>query len=334
MTINRRDFIKKAGYLSAASILTPGLASFLDRGSQNPELFFDISLAQWSLHRSFFGEETMQKGWEYFGRTIRNKDYGELLKGNMEPIEFPTIAKEQFGITAVEYVNTFYMGKAEDQSFLRELKSRSDEAGVKNLIIMCDQEGNLGATDAGERKQAVENHYKWVDAAEFLGCHSIRVNAAGSGSEEEVAEAAVSGLSMLSKYAGKKNINVVVENHGGYSSDASWLVGVIEDVGKDNCGTLPDFGNFQISENREYNRYKGVREMMPYAKGVSAKTHDFDSEGYETHTDFKKMLQIVKDAGYTGYIGIEYEGNNLSEPAGIRATKELLVKVGKELTEG
>lgn len=333
MTINRRDFLKKTGYLSAASIITPGLAKFLKGGAGNPDLFFDISLAQWSLHRSIFGEETMQKGWEYFGRTIRNKNYGELLKGDIDPIEFPTIAKEQFGITAVEYVNTFYMGKAEDQSFLRELKSRSDEAGVENLIIMCDQEGNLGDTDASQRKQAVENHYKWVDAAEFLGCHSIRVNAAGNGSEEEVAEAAASGLSMLSDYAGKKNLNVIVENHGGYSSDASWLVGVIEKVNKDNCGTLPDFGNFQISENRVYDRYKGVREMMPYAKGVSAKTHDFDSDGYETGTDYKKMLQIVKDAGYTGYIGIEYEGNNLSEPEGIKASKELLVKVGKELTE-
>lgn len=333
MTINRKDFLKKAGYLSAASVMTPGLAKFFNRSNQNTELFFDISLAQWSLHRSIFGKETMEKGWEFFGRTIRNKNYGELLKGNIEPIEFPTVAKEQFGISAVEYVNTFYMGKAEDQTFLRELKSRAEDAGIENVLIMCDQEGNLGDTNANDRKQAVENHYKWVDAAEFLGCHSIRVNAAGNGSEKEVADAATAGLSMLSDYAGKKDINVIVENHGGYSSDASWLVGVIENVNKENCGTLPDFGNFQISGDREYNRYKGVREMMPYAKGVSAKTHDFDSEGYETNTDFRKMLQIVKNAGYTGYIGIEYEGNNLSEPEGIKATKELLVKVGKELTE-
>lgn len=334
MTINRKEFLKKAGYLSAASFAMPGIAGIFKEDNKNPDLFFDISLAQWSLHRSLFGEETMQKGWQYFGQTIQSGNYTDLLKGSIDPIEFPTVARNDFGISAVEYVNTFYFDKAEDDSYLRELKSRADEADVTNVLIMCDQEGNLGATDAGERKEAVENHYKWVDAAAFLGCHSIRVNAAGSGSEQEVADAATAGLSMLSDYAAKQNINVIVENHGGYSSDAGWLVGVIKNVNKDNCGTLPDFGNFQISQDRVYDKYKGVREMMPYAKGVSAKSYNFNSDGYETTIDYKKMLQIVKDAGYTGYIGIEYEGNKLSEPDGIRATKKLLKMVGKELTKG
>lgn len=332
MKTSRRDFIRKVGYASAGAFLVPGFVKAMN-SMGNEELFFDISLAQWSLHRSFFGEETMNMGWNNFGRMLNSEEYPKLLAGELNPLHFPTIAKEKYDINAVEYVNTFYFDKAEDQAYLRELKSRADSAGVQNLIIMCDALGNLGDTDDENRKQAVENHYKWVDAASFLGCHSIRVNAAGEGSAEEVAEAATDGLSRLAEYASESDINVIVENHGGYSSDAEWLVNVIENTGRENCGTLPDFGNFTISEGNTYDKYKGIRELMPYAKGVSAKSHEFNEEGYEKNIDFAKMLKIVKDAGFTGYIGIEYEGDGLSEHEGIIATKELLIKVGKELTK-
>lgn len=315
MKTSRRDFIRKVGYASAGAFLVPGVIKAMN-SIDNEELFFDISLAQWSLHRSI-SRDSFEKG----------------LGGSINPIEFPTIAKEKYDIDAVEYVNTFYFDKAEDQAYLRELKSRADDAGVKSLLIMCDALGDLGDTNEEERIMAVENHYKWVEAASFLGCHSIRVNAAGEGSAEEVAEAATDGLSRLAEYASESGINVIVENHGGYSSNAEWLVNVIENTGMENCGTLPDFGNFTISEGNTYDKYKGIRELMPYAKGVSAKSHEFNEEGYEKNIDFAKMLKIVKDAGFTGYIGIEYEGDGLSEHDGIIATKNLLTKIGKELTK-
>ena len=279
--------------------------------------FFDISLAQWSLNKDLFG-------------------------GKLDNLDFAAKTKNTFGISAVEYVNQFFKDKANDLSYLNQMNQRAADNGVKNLLIMVDGEGYLGALDDKERMEAVEKHYKWVDAAKHLGCHSIRVNAFGVGSAEDVGKAAVDGLGRLSEYGAKSNINVIVENHGSYSSDGSWLAGVMKAVAKDNCGTLPDFGNFCTKRDGEgmwggdcienYDRYKGVKEMMPYAKGVSAKSHDFDADGNEIHTDYAKMLQVVKDAGYKGYIGIEYEGSALSADEGILATKKLLMKIGENMS--
>ncbi len=271
-------------------------------------LFFKISLAEWSLHKSLFD-------------------------GKLTNLDFPAKAKNDFGISAVEYVNQFFKDKAKDQAYLSELKKRCDDLGVTSVLIMCDGEGNLGELDKKKRAQTVDNHKKWADAAKFLGCHSIRVNAYGEGTREEVAKAATEGLHMLSEYGKSVGINVIVENHGSYSSDGQWLSSVIKGTGLDNCGTLPDFGNFCLKRKDKeceewYDRYKGVEEMMPLAKGVSAKTHEFDAEGNCIETDYSKMLTIVKAAGYTGHIGIEYEGEKLSEDEGIRATKALLEKVG------
>lgn len=276
------------------------------------ELFFQISLAQWSMNKSFFG-------------------------GKLDNLDFAATTKNQFGLDGIEYVNQFFKDKAEDSAYLAEMKKRADDNGVKSLLIMIDREGDLGGTVDAERLKAVENHYKWVDAAKYLGCHSIRVNAAGKGTAEEVAAAAVDGLGKLSEYAAKAGLNVIVENHGGYSSDGSWLAGVMSQVNMDNCGTLPDFGNFCIERGEDgcanmYDRYKGVTELMPFAKAVSAKTHDFDASGNEIHTDYKKMLQIVKDAGYKGYIGVEYEGKELDEITGIQKTIDLMKRVGMELS--
>lgn len=326
--MNKREFLRKA-YLGTlgfgAFSLSPGLITSCgtpgktdekaekDASLSNP-MFFSISLAQWSLHRTLRG-------------------------GEMDNLDFARNAKKDFGIEAVEYVNQFFKDKAQDQAYLDEMNKRAADAGVKNLLIMIDGEGALGATDEKERKKAVENHHRWVEAAKYLGCHSIRVNAAGKGTPEEVGQAAVDGLGQLSTFAKDFDINVIVENHGGYSSNGQWLSNVISQVNMDNCGTLPDFGNFCIKRDpsgcaEEYDRYKGIKELMPYAKGVSAKSHDFNENGNEIHTDYRKALQIVKDAGYRGYIGIEYEGRGLSEPEGIKATKALLEKVGREISEG
>lgn len=272
--------------------------------AQDSELFFSISLAQWSLNKALFG-------------------------GQLDNLDFPEYTKKNFDIHAVEYVNQFF--KSAEKSYITELLKRTEDLGVKNVLIMVDQEGNLGEVDEAKRKTAVENHYKWVEAAQILGCHSIRVNAGGRGTEEEVAHSATRSLRELSQFAADYGIHVIVENHGGYSSRASWLVSVIRNTGMINCGTLPDFGNFRVSRTENYDMYLGIKELMPLARGVSAKSHDFDEEGKETAKDFYRILKIVKDAGFRGYIGIEYEGSTLDQDAGILATRNLLIKAGKTL---
>jgi len=297
--------------------------------------FFKISLAQWSLHRSFFGD-ALKGGFGPFVKMLR-EDPDALLQGALDPIDFPTIARKDFGVDAIELVNTFYYSKVTDMAYLKDLKDRCDSEGVKAVLIMCDALGDLGDLNAKKRNEAIQNHHPWVDAAKYLGCHAIRVNAAGQGTADEVKAAAIEGLSGLTEYGVQNDCHIIVENHGSYSSNGQWLASVMEGVDNSYCGTLPDFGNFCITRAEdyscieEYDRYQGMKELMPFAKGVSAKTHDFDDDGNEIHTDFKKMLQIVKDAGYTGYIDIEYEGQTLSEPEGIIATKALLERVGAEL---
>ncbi len=326
---NRRSFIKSLGlitvsagagtaFLSACSG-KPSADSQIAADSaaqvsaaQSPDLFFRISLAEWSLNKTLFA-------------------------GRLSNLDFPAKAKNDFGITAVEYVNQFFKDKAQDQAYLTDLKKRCDDLGVTSVLIMIDGEGNLGERDKKKRNEAVENHKKWVEAAKFLGCHSIRVNAHGEGTAEEVGKAATEGLRSLSEFAKGTDINVIVENHGGYSSNGQWLANVIKATGMANCGTLPDFGNFCLQREGDvckesYDRYKGIEEMMPYAKGVSAKANDFDEQGNCVETDYSKMLPIVKAAGYTGYIGIEYEGDKLSEDDGIRATKALLEKAGATIS--
>lgn len=305
--MNRRQFIHTTGTVMAGISLT-SIASCASTDAKKP--WCDISLAEWSLHRTLGAKK------------ITNLD-------------FPKVAKNDFGIHAVEYVNQFFKDKARDEAYLRELKSICDGEGVRSVLIMCDGEGNLGDPDGAKRQQAVENHYKWADAAKFLGCHSIRVNAAtgGVGSFEEQQKRAADGLSKLGDYTSKLGINTIVENHGGLSSSGAWLAGVMRMVGKPFVGTLPDFGNFYIdrAKGEEYDRYKGTQELMPFAKGVSAKSHEFDAAGNETKTDYRRMLKIVKAAGYRGFIGVEYEGSGLDEYAGIRATKKLLETIRAEM---
>ena len=294
---------------------------------ESASLFFSISLAQWSLNRAFFGAQRNDPDWWPKFADALDNDPDSVLQGELDPRNFPSIAKNQFGISAVEYVNTFFYAHAENTEYLSALKQQCDDNEVSSQLIMCDRLGQLGNLDEKERIKAVENHYKWVNAAKYLGCHSIRVNAAGEGTAEEVKAAAVDGLGRLSEYGTENGINIIVENHGGYSSDGLWLSDVMKQVNSPYCGTLPDFGNFY-----EYDRYQGMKELMPFAKGVSAKSKEFDADGNETQTDFVKMLQIVKDAGFTGYVGIEYEGDVLSEPDGINATKALLEKAGTQVS--
>ncbi len=335
-------FVVGAGSLiNSCGSKTSGSAGNEDSAEQVEEttsMFFEISLAQWSLHKSFFGK-SFDQGWQKFAEMMQ-KDPESVLQGDIKPIDFPVIAKNTYGVDAVEYVNQFFKNKAEDMQYLSDLKGRADGEGVRNVLIMIDGEGQLGNSDEAARIQAVENHYKWVDAAKYLGCHAIRVNAGGNGSRQEVAAAATDGLGRLTEYGAQNEIKIIVENHGGYSSDGSWLAGVIGAVNSPYCGTLPDLGNFCIERNyetgecgKEYDKYKGTEELMPFAKGVSAKTHAFDENGNESNIDYTRMLNIIKDSGFSGFIGIEYEGQQLSEEEGIKATKSLLERVGKEISE-
>ncbi|EDM35775.1 hypothetical protein PBAL39_06336 [Pedobacter sp. BAL39] len=299
-TTNRRYFLRDLGLLTVAS----GLASLLpyDLLAMDKKDFFKISLAEWSFHKALFANE-------------------------MTNLQFPVISKKEFGIDIVEYVSPFFQKKESDSSYLKELKLITDSEGVQNHLIMVDGEGQLGDLDEQARTKAIENHYKWVDAAKFLGCKTIRVNAAGEGPADAVKAAAIDGLGRLSEYGQKNRINVIVENHGGHSSDGKWLSAVIKGVNNSYCGTLPDFGNFRISKDKEYDKYQGVTDLMPYAKGVSAKTFNFDAAGNEPDIDYDRMFKIIKDAKWSGIVGIEYEGSALSPKEGIMKTKLLLEKV-------
>jgi sugar phosphate isomerase/epimerase len=282
------------------------------------EPFFKLSLAQWSMHNM-------------------------IWKDGVDPYQFAEKAKG-WGFSGLEYVSGLYYNELKKDNFseaamakfVERSNAEAKKHGMENLLIMIDGQGDLATPDAAKRKEAVENHYKWVDAAAAMGCHTIRVNLAGSNEKEAWTAAAVDGLTQLATYAKDKNINVTVENHGGLSSNGAYLAEVMAKVNMDNCGTLPDFGNFCIKREEggcaeSYDIYQGVTELMPYAKAVSAKSHNFDAEGNETEKDYVKLLQIVKDAGYTGYIGVEYEGSELSEEDGIIATRDLLVKAAKEV---
>lgn len=311
----RRDFLKKSLAFTAGAGLFGAFPRIGGLAKPKDQLFFKISLAEWSFNK-------------------------ELFSKKMDNLDFPGRAKNEFGIDGVEFVNQFFKDKALDNTYLKDLKTRCDDLGVTCVLIMIDGEGNLADPDEPTRKKGVDNHYKWVDAAKFLGCHAIRVNARGKGSDEDMQKAMIQSLGTLSEYGAKTGIEIIVENHGGPSSNGKWITQIMKTVNSPYCGTLPDLGNFcikpkfengKMSCEEEYDRYQGVKEMMPFAKGVSAKSMAFDSDGNETTIDYRKMLQIIKEAGFTGRIGIEYEGQ-LSSPDGIRATKSLLERIGKELS--
>ena len=297
---SRRQLLASA---AAASAAAPALAT-----RAGAEDWFQISLAQWSLHRT-------------------------LRSGELDNLDFAKITRERFGLTGVEYVNSFFRDKVGDFDYLGEMKRRAADQGVQSLLIMIDGEGQLAHQDDAQRRRAIENHFKWLAAAAFLGCHSIRVNAAGGGDPAEAQKRAADSLVRLAEVAKPYGLNVIVENHGGTSSNGEWLSGVMRTANHDRVGTLPDFGNFHMGGGQWYDRYKGMEELMPFAKAVSAKSHDFDDEGNEKNTDYRRVMTTVKNAGYRGFVGIEYEGGGLSEVEGILATKRLLERVRGELAD-
>ena len=295
--MNRRRFIRTAGLGAAGLAFAAKTLPAADKGN-----LFKISLGEYSLHRA-------------------------LAAGELDHLDFAKVTKEEYGINAVEFWSGPFKGRVIDASYVADLKSRSADLGVKNLLILVDGEGKLGDRDKGKRLAAVDNHKKWLEGAKTLGCHSIRVNAASVDDYDEGLKLATDGLRRLSELGAEYGLNVIVENHGGLSSNGKWLAAVMNAVNLPNCGTLPDFGNFH-----SYDRYLGVKETMPFAKSVSAKSHEFDDQGNEVRTDYRKMMKIVLAAHYHGYVGIEYEGSKHSEEEGIKLTKKLLETVRAELS--
>jgi sugar phosphate isomerase/epimerase len=304
--LHRRTFIKNT------SIVATGLSLALKSEGAIKKIkspLFDLSLAQWSLHRSLFNKK-------------------------MDNLDFAVLTRKH-GINAVEYVNQFFKDKANNQDYLKEMKNRADSEGVKSLLIMCDGEGALGAPAENDRMQTVENHKKWVEAAKYLGCHSIRVNGYSSGNLNnddyyESQKLVADGLHRLCDFADDHDINVIIENHGGHSSHAPWLMGVMRLAMHHRAGTLPDFGNFRISRRKEgeeifsYDTYRGTAELMPLAKGVSVKTKAWDDYGQQSDLDYEKIMRVVLDAGYRGYCGIEH-GEEGREWESIVEVKEKLL---------
>jgi len=301
--MKRRTFIRNS-VMGATALATTPLIAY---GSQEKAL--KISLAQWSLHRSFWDEA-------------------------LDPVDFASIAMDKYKIDAIEFVNGLYPGKGNDESFWNMMKSRSADAGVQNLVLMVDDEGELGAASEKTRLKSVENHHKWVNAAKLLGCHTMRVNAFGDADREIFRMAIMDGMSRLADYAAELGINIVIENHGLFSSDAALIAEIINEVNRPNFGSFPDFGNWCLSAkwgttqgdcDKVYDRYKGVAELLPYANAVSAKSYNFNEQGEDTKIDYYKMMKIVKESEYKGHIGIEYEGMEKSEHEGIQITKELMI---------
>lgn len=325
--MKRRSFLHKSLFagLGAASLgkFSYGLEShtFSSTG-MNTSPFFKLSLAQWSLHRA-------------------------IKSNTLNAYDFARKAKS-LGFEGIEYVNQLYPDVMEAKnktaalkSFIRKSNDAAQNHAIKNLLIMIDGEGDLATGNLQERNQAIDNHKVWVETAAAMGCHSIRINLFGDNDPQRWKEYAAESMRKLGEFSAPYKVNIIVENHGYLSSNAVLVMEMLDAVNRTNCGTLPDFGNFCLERKdnvrwdasciREYDRYQGVEEMMPRAFAVSAKSHDFDDQGNEIHTDYERMLRLVKDAGYTGYIGIEYEGSKLSETAGILATKALLLEKAKTI---
>ena len=302
--MDRRKFITRSLTAGAGlAFVNPAFGSFTSAQSATQSL--EISLAQWSLHRKLFA-------------------------GDMDHLDFARMS-QGFGCVGLEYVNAFFKDKATDVSYLKEMNSRAEDHQQKNILIMIDGEGGLAEKNAKERLVNIENHYKWVEAAQVLGCHAIRVNLSGGVDRLDAQKAGIDSLNRLAEFAKPFDVSILVENHGGFSSDGSWLSNVMQNVSRENIGTLPDFGNFCIERKEQecisaYDRYQGMSELMPFAKALSAKSHAFDEQGNETQSDFFKMIQIAKENQYSGYVGIEFEGTIDSEEEGIIKTKNLLDK--------
>lgn len=322
--MDRTTFLKSSTLISASLILGFRLP-ILEKKNYN------LSLSQWSLHRTLFGD-TKEKDYHQWKRWLKESPE-KVLQGTLDPSDFPATAKHKYGFNAIDFVNTFYFGK--NENYFKELKKRCLDNEVESLLIMIDEEGMIAHNDEKKRIEAVENHKKWFYNAAILDCHSVRVNLHGIGTKEEQKENSLESLLQLCDFAKNLNLNVIIENHGGISSEPNWLLEIIKLTNKSNLGIMVDFDNFKYSETKiwdgefTYDRYEGVELLMPYAKSVSAKSYSFNADEEEETIDYKRMLEIIKKSNFNNHISVEFEGkweNSFSEKEGIIATKKLLEK--------
>jgi len=257
-----------------------------------------ISLGQWSLHKAM----------------------GRRLLSNLD---FPRVAREQFGIEGLEFVN--FLWEAPTSDYIQRVKRAMSSTATKAVLMMCDGEGLMAHSVKEKRLQTAANHYKWVDIAAELGAHAIRANLGAEKEPKTPAEVdavvnyAAESFRKLAEYGASRKVNVVVENHGGVSSDPVAMARVIKAVKLPNLGVLPDFGNFA----KEVDRYDAIAKFMPYAKAVTFKCVDF-KDGKETTMDMDRLMKSVLDSGYRSWVGIEYGGDRLTEYEGIQAAKNYL----------
>lgn len=269
MIQTRRDFMAGA----AAAALAARAA---DRPVKD-----DISLAAWSLNRSFF------------------------VGAKWKLLDLPRIVRTEFGINGLELVNSFFENPM--MRYLQQLKNNAAGHGVAFVLIMVDGEGDMIAVDRKQRMQAAVAHRKWVDIAHYLGCHAIRCNLGGAfrnnewKSDGDLVNRAAESFGNLLEYARGADLNVVIENHGGASSDPEILPRVMKAVNSPHFGTLPDFGNV----NPGGDPVQLLRSVLPWAKGISVKASWLPDGTHTQAWDLEKMIGICRDAGYHGFWGIE-----------------------------
>ena len=325
--MQRRTFISNTLAATGLTTLPASMLAASPRPQFEPPL--TLSVSQWALNRMHFGPA--KENWNTFSRLLR-EDPDSVIQGELTPLDFPVYARDTFGIAAVDYVNQMFLGKARDDAWLKSMRQRSIGEGITNVVLMIDLAGNLGDADPQKRREAVDQHMAWIDAAVAMGCQSARVNAHGTGPWADQVKQAADSLSKLVEYAGQYPIPILVENHGGCSSHPDWVLEVFSQVKNPLLGTMVDYDNFFWSETQiwgapqMYNRYLGVEKLMPYCQSLSAKSHAFDHLGFETSIDFMRMAEIVSKSGYKGYVSAEYEGDQLDEVEGTRKTIALLEK--------
>ena len=294
-SVTRREFIGStiaAGALAGAGNMSlPGKAAAADRPTKD-----DISLAAWSLVREF-------------------------REGKWKNLDLPRICREDFGINGLEFVNSFF--ELPTERYLNQLKKNAAEHGVTLVLIMVDGEGNMSAMEKKERMQAALNHRKWVDIAASLGCHAIRCNVGGPSKDydQDTMKRAADSFGNLVEYASQYPLNVILENHGGASSNPDMMIGLMKAINSPNFGTLPDFGNIY-----EFDRYESIRKLVAYAKGISVKTK-FKPNGTHPDYDLEKLLKICMEEGYHGFYGIEQESPDANSWQAVRWSKAVIDRV-------
>ncbi len=272
----------------------------------------EIGLSTWSLHRHM-GPIKRQVVTD----TGEKHEWTEEYPEDVSLLDFAGFARKEYGLTHLELIQMSF--PSTEASYLKKLRSAVEaaEAVIENVPIDV---GDICELAPERRAEHVRNIKSWMDVAAAIGSRAVRVNTGPSREGSDALALAVESCKRLAEHADKLGLNVLIENHGGISSDPQLLKQLIESVSTERMGACPDFGGFD-----EAIRYDGLQKIMPLAKLVHAKSYAFDEHGEETAIDYARCMQIVKNSGFSGVLSIEYEGDgNASE--GIKKTKELILR--------